>query len=129
MLPREPSHPKYGKNARNGNRMMFVPSRMVLYCLGLSETWDILTAISGVYYRFNTGVGILVVTSTMKLAFLLLISAPLVFAFRWSRDLSDDPPTVTLDSAEVTGINENGLSKFLGIPFAQPPLVLFLPHF
>ncbi|PPR02347.1 hypothetical protein CVT24_011691 [Panaeolus cyanescens] len=38
------------------------------------------------------------------------------------RDLSSDPPTVTLDSATVTGTTEGSLQKFLGIPFAQPPV-------
>ncbi|KIM47457.1 hypothetical protein M413DRAFT_62494 [Hebeloma cylindrosporum] len=58
----------------------------------------------------------------MKPIFLLLVSASLIFASPWSRDLSSSPPTVTLDSATLTGLNENGLSKFLGIPFAQPPV-------
>uniref|UniRef100_A0A8H7Y9K5 Carboxylic ester hydrolase n=1 Tax=Psilocybe cubensis TaxID=181762 RepID=A0A8H7Y9K5_PSICU len=31
-------------------------------------------------------------------------------------------PTVTLDSATVTGINQGALSKFLGIPYAEPPV-------
>jgi len=30
-------------------------------------------------------------------------------------------PTVQLDSATVTGTSIGGVSKFLGIPFAQPP--------
>jgi Carboxylesterase family len=31
-------------------------------------------------------------------------------------------PTVTLDKANVTGIQVNGtIDKFLGIPYAQPP--------
>jgi len=30
-------------------------------------------------------------------------------------------PTVQLDSATVTGVNDGGVSKYLGIPFAQPP--------
>jgi len=70
--------------------------------------WDLghqrhLTAISTILYqsRLNTGMSIFVFTSTMKPVFLFLISAPLVFSFPWSRDLSDDPPTVMLDSAVV----------------------------
>lgn len=32
-------------------------------------------------------------------------------------------PTVTLDSATVTGITSGYTNQFLGIPFAQPPYV------
>lgn len=32
-------------------------------------------------------------------------------------------PTVTLDSATVTGITSGSTNQFLGIPFAQPPYV------
>lgn len=37
--------------------------------------------------------------------------------------LRDDTsgPTITLDSATVTGIEQGALTKFLGIPFAAPP--------
>ncbi|KIJ19261.1 hypothetical protein PAXINDRAFT_167028 [Paxillus involutus ATCC 200175] len=35
----------------------------------------------------------------------------------WARS----PPTVTLDSAIVTGISSGSVNQFLGIPFAQPP--------
>ncbi|KIJ59046.1 hypothetical protein HYDPIDRAFT_118871 [Hydnomerulius pinastri MD-312] len=31
------------------------------------------------------------------------------------------PPTVVLDDATVTGVSSGSVSKFLGIPFAQPP--------
>ncbi|KAK0460004.1 carotenoid ester lipase precursor [Desarmillaria tabescens] len=34
---------------------------------------------------------------------------------------SRDAPTVTLDSATFTGTTDGSVSKFLGIPFAQPP--------
>lgn len=30
-------------------------------------------------------------------------------------------PTVTLDSAVVTGVTSGNTQEFLGIPFAQPP--------
>lgn len=30
-------------------------------------------------------------------------------------------PTVKLDNAIFTGLSEGSVSKFLGIPFAQPP--------
>ena len=30
-------------------------------------------------------------------------------------------PTVTLDTATVTGVSSGSVSKFLGIPFAKPP--------
>lgn len=36
------------------------------------------------------------------------------------------PPTVTLDSATVTGAASENVSKFLGIPFGQPPCVCLL---
>ncbi|KAF9567730.1 carotenoid ester lipase [Agrocybe pediades] len=53
----------------------------------------------------------------------LSLTIPLAAAWPLAlRDLSDSPPTVTLDSATVTGINQGNLSKFLGIPFAQPPI-------
>ncbi|KIK91168.1 hypothetical protein PAXRUDRAFT_150102 [Paxillus rubicundulus Ve08.2h10] len=32
------------------------------------------------------------------------------------------PPTVTLDSATVTGVSSGSVNEFLGIPFAQPPI-------
>lgn len=32
-------------------------------------------------------------------------------------------PTVTLDSATVTGVTSGSTNQFLGIPFAQPPYV------
>jgi hypothetical protein len=32
-------------------------------------------------------------------------------------------PTVTLDSATVTGVTLGSTNQFLGIPFAQPPYV------
>jgi hypothetical protein len=91
----------------------------------LSETWDISVILLPFppYIVDLTLVNVFVLTSTMKPALLFLIFVPLAFGFPWSRELSDNPPTVTLDTANVTGINENGLSKFLGIPFAQPPLV------
>ncbi|KAF8167302.1 alpha beta-hydrolase [Crassisporium funariophilum] len=38
------------------------------------------------------------------------------------RDLQSSPPTVTLDSATVTGLSNGSITKFLGIPFAQPPV-------
>ncbi|KAL0960577.1 hypothetical protein HGRIS_005611 [Hohenbuehelia grisea] len=31
-------------------------------------------------------------------------------------------PTVKLDAATVTGVSSGSVSKFLGIPFAQPPV-------
>lgn len=30
-------------------------------------------------------------------------------------------PTVTLDSATISGVTVGNVNKFLGIPFAQPP--------
>ncbi|CAA7264886.1 unnamed protein product [Cyclocybe aegerita] len=57
----------------------------------------------------------------MMLFLLLALHLSAVFAFPLERDLSSDPPTVTLDSATVTGIHQGNLTKFLGIPFAQPP--------
>lgn len=40
-------------------------------------------------------------------------------------------PTVTLDGATFTGVTSGTNTKFLGIPFAQPPYVLYycLPSF
>jgi len=52
-------------------------------------------------------------------ASLLLTSAVRAAVIR--RNLTDNPPTATLDSATVTGYNEDGLSKFLGIHFAEAP--------
>jgi hypothetical protein len=40
----------------------------------------------------------------------------------WARS----PPTVTLDSAIVTGISSGSVNQFLGIPFAQPPYDLLI---
>lgn len=40
-----------------------------------------------------------------------------------SRALTDNPPTVALDSATVTGVNNETFIKFLGIPFAEPPYI------
>ncbi|KAH7872261.1 uncharacterized protein C8R40DRAFT_492363 [Lentinula edodes] len=36
-------------------------------------------------------------------------------------------PTVTLDSAVVTGVTSGNTQEFLGIPFAQPPYDDFIP--
>jgi hypothetical protein len=36
------------------------------------------------------------------------------------------PPTVRLDNATFVGVSNGTVSKFLGIPFAQPPYVQFL---
>jgi acetylcholinesterase len=35
---------------------------------------------------------------------------------------SSTPPTATLDQATVTGISTSGVHKFLGIPYASPPV-------
>jgi acetylcholinesterase len=35
--------------------------------------------------------------------------------------LFNSPPTVTLDQATFTGESSGQVSKFLGIPYAQPP--------
>jgi len=50
----------------------------------------------------------------------LVVCTPLVL-----QDSSSSPPTATLDNASVTGIHQGALSKFLGIPFAEPPYVYF----
>ncbi|KAF8834585.1 alpha/beta-hydrolase, partial [Paxillus ammoniavirescens] len=52
---------------------------------------------------------------------LLLLAGSLASASAsplWERS----SPTVTLDSATVTGISSGSVNEFLGIPFAQPPL-------
>ncbi|PPR05606.1 hypothetical protein CVT26_009127 [Gymnopilus dilepis] len=39
-----------------------------------------------------------------------------------ARDIGSSPPSIMLDGANVTGVNQGALSKFLGIPYAQPPV-------
>jgi len=50
-----------------------------------------------------------------------LLLASVTYAGVIRRDLTNNPPTAALDSATVTGYNEDGLSKFLGIRFAEAP--------
>lgn len=54
--------------------------------------------------------------------FMLLLTLPILLTIS-SPVLQDGAsgPTVTLDSATVTGIVQGTLTKFLGIPFAAPP--------
>ncbi|KDR85818.1 hypothetical protein GALMADRAFT_84978 [Galerina marginata CBS 339.88] len=58
----------------------------------------------------------------MKLSLLLIAQAPLIFCSPFDRDPSPSPTAVTLDSATITGVSQGALSKFLGIPFAAPPI-------
>ncbi|KAF7974292.1 hypothetical protein HWV62_12434 [Athelia sp. TMB] len=51
-------------------------------------------------------------------AFLSALLAPTVIAVPTRRST----PTVTLDSATFTGLASGGVNKFLGIPYAQPPI-------
>ncbi|KAF8195109.1 Alpha/Beta hydrolase protein [Pholiota molesta] len=57
----------------------------------------------------------------MKVLWLATLQILLTVASPVERDDSSGP-TVALDSATVTGINQGALSKFLGIPFAVPPV-------
>ncbi|KAH7906741.1 Alpha/Beta hydrolase protein [Hygrophoropsis aurantiaca] len=51
-----------------------------------------------------------------------LVALALHLGSAWGSPLSKRAaPTVTLDSATVTGVSDGSVSKFLGIPFAQPP--------
>jgi acetylcholinesterase len=56
----------------------------------------------------------------MHPALLLLLAASLVGASASSYG-ERSSPTVTLNSATVTGISFGSVNQFLGIPFAQPP--------
>jgi acetylcholinesterase len=52
--------------------------------------------------------------STMKLRALLILATHFV-------GLAVAQPTVTLDNGTFTGTTSGSVSRFLGIPFAQPP--------
>ncbi|KIK74538.1 hypothetical protein PAXRUDRAFT_19776 [Paxillus rubicundulus Ve08.2h10] len=56
----------------------------------------------------------------MHTTLLLLLAGSLVSASASSYGKRSSP-TVTLDSATVTGISSGSVNQFLGIPFAQPP--------
>ncbi|KIK74848.1 hypothetical protein PAXRUDRAFT_174497 [Paxillus rubicundulus Ve08.2h10] len=56
----------------------------------------------------------------MRATLLLLLVGSLVGASASSYG-ERSSPTVTLDSATVTGISSGSVNQFLGIPFAQPP--------
>jgi len=45
----------------------------------------------------------------------------LLFGVAIAAPSSQASPTVELDSATFTGVHSGSVSKFLGIPFAQPP--------
>ncbi|TFK42160.1 Alpha/Beta hydrolase protein [Crucibulum laeve] len=55
----------------------------------------------------------LILTVLLTLAMALVLTSPVL-------DLG--PPTAMLDSAMVSGLNDDGLTKFLGIRFAYPPI-------
>ncbi|KAF8971835.1 carotenoid ester lipase [Flammula alnicola] len=57
----------------------------------------------------------------MNLLLLLALQTTLIIASPLAPNASS-PPTLVIDSATVTGVNQGALSKFLGIPFAVPPV-------
>ncbi|KAF8838081.1 alpha/beta-hydrolase [Paxillus ammoniavirescens] len=57
----------------------------------------------------------------MHTALLLLLARSLAGASA-SPHAERSSPTVTLDSATVTGVSSGSVNEFLGIPFAQPPI-------
>ena len=65
--------------------------------------------------------------SVWLLSLLVIIHLTSYHAFAGSllrqsaRDIGSSPPSIMLDGANVTGVSQGALSKFLGIPYAQPP--------
>jgi hypothetical protein len=57
----------------------------------------------------------------MDLALVFLLALLSTFGIASPIIRRDGAPTVTLDQGTVTGTSDEGVEKFLGIPYAVPP--------
>ncbi|PPR03797.1 hypothetical protein CVT24_007477 [Panaeolus cyanescens] len=76
---------------------------------GTGPAWPQYTTASPQLYTFSDGKNMLCVTT-------LLLSLAL------ARAATITPPTITIDHATVTGLADGNVAKYLGLPYASPPV-------